>query len=198
MRDVFDALDLGVVDLVGHDVGGWVAYALAAAYPARVRRLAILEAGIPGIANPQGGAFSEASNHRSWHFGFNQLEGLPEALVEGRERAYLEWFFRAKSVRPDALDARDEYARAYARPGAMTRGWAYYRAYHDSARHHLALAVPVLALGGEAGMGDGQARIMGKLAPDVRSVVVPDDGHYVPEEQPERVAGALLAFLDAP
>jgi pimeloyl-ACP methyl ester carboxylesterase len=29
----------------------------------------------------------------------------------------------------------------------------------------------------------------------VKSVVIPDSGHFVPEEQPEALAAALLAFL---
>jgi pimeloyl-ACP methyl ester carboxylesterase len=38
----------------------------------------------------------------------------------------------------------------------------------------------------------------GSLRPyfsQVKSVVIPDSGHFVPEEQPEALAKTLLAFL---
>ena len=33
-----------------------------------------------------------------------------------------------------------------------------------------------------------------EVASDARGVAIPDGGHYLPEEQPEAVAEALLAF----
>ncbi len=40
---------LGLVNLVGHDVGTMAAYAYAAAHPADVRQLVLAEAGLPGL-----------------------------------------------------------------------------------------------------------------------------------------------------
>ena len=68
--------------VVGHDVGMRIAYSLAANYPEEIVGVGLSEAGIPGL-DPL----------RSWHFVFNQLLDLPEELVAGKERIYLEWLF---------------------------------------------------------------------------------------------------------
>jgi pimeloyl-ACP methyl ester carboxylesterase len=71
--------------LVGHDIGLMVAYAYAAAHPADVRRLALLDAPIPGTK-----VFEDMERSpRVWHFAFHNVQNLPESLVAGRERIYL-------------------------------------------------------------------------------------------------------------
>src|ERR687885_716656 len=42
------------IDLVGHDIGSWVAYPYAAAHPSEVKGLAILEVPPPGPSFPSG------------------------------------------------------------------------------------------------------------------------------------------------
>ena len=93
--------------LVGHDWGGPVAYALAAAHPEAVRKLAILDVTVPGC----GGDFSQGG--RRWHHQFHMTPDLPEALVTGREADYLGWFYRTFAYRPDAIGPADiaEYLR---------------------------------------------------------------------------------------
>ncbi|WP_319769408.1 alpha/beta fold hydrolase [Streptomyces europaeiscabiei] len=57
-------------DVVGHDIGTWTGYALAADHPERVGRLAILEAVIPGLT-PSPPFFGPAAvNLKLWQFGF--------------------------------------------------------------------------------------------------------------------------------
>ena len=104
--------------VVGHDWGGPTAYALAAAHPEAVTRLAILDVVIPG----DGGDFSQGG--RRWHHQFHLTPDLPEALTEGRERLYLSWFYRTFGHRPDAISEADidEYLRTYTQPGAMRAG----------------------------------------------------------------------------
>lgn len=58
------------------------------------------------------------------------MEGLPEALIQGRERLFLSWFFGpAKLVRNWAIESEafEEYLRASSRPGAVRAGLSYYR-----------------------------------------------------------------------
>ena len=59
----------GGLDVVGHDVGTWIAYAHAALYPADVRRLVLTDALVPGVLppNPPVGAPKDVENVRSWH-----------------------------------------------------------------------------------------------------------------------------------
>jgi pimeloyl-ACP methyl ester carboxylesterase len=63
----------GGVDIVGHDVGTWIAHAEAAMYPGDVKRLVVTEAVIPGISPPTpAGIPSEAVNLKSWQFAFTR------------------------------------------------------------------------------------------------------------------------------
>ena len=104
-----DVLGIDAFYLVGHDWGGPTAYAVAAAHPDAVRKLAILDVTIPGDGRPnisQGG--------RRWHHAFHQTLDLPEALVTGREDIYLGWFYRNYGARPDAI-AGGGYRRISAR-----------------------------------------------------------------------------------
>lgn len=195
---VHHRLGLDSFYLVGHDWGGPVAYALAAAHPDAVRRLAILDVTIPGDGSPnmsQGG--------RRWHHAFHQTLDLPEALIAGREDIYFGWFYQHYGARP--LDPRDvaEYLRVYRQPGALRAGFAYYRAIPTDIADNQATAagfklpMPVLALGGDRSWGRRTevAESLRRLAVDVQGGVIENCGHWIPEEQPEELLQRLLAFF---
>lgn len=187
--------------LVGHDWGGPVAYALAAAHREAVARLAILDVTIPGDGSD---VFSTSQGR--WHHGFHRTLDLPEALVHGRERTYVTWFLEHFAAHPGAIppDAVEEYVRCYSKPGAMRAGFAYYRAIPRDEEHNRAsiaeglLAMPVLALGGGVGMGRGElvAQSLARVATNVRGGVVEHCGHFLPEEAPEVLAPALLEHFE--
>jgi pimeloyl-ACP methyl ester carboxylesterase len=52
--------------------------------------------------------------------------------------------------------------------------------------------VPVVAIGGERGLGARVGQFVSMVAANVESVVLPGCGHFVPEECPE----AILEHLD--
>jgi hypothetical protein len=64
----------------------------------------------------------------------------------------------------------------------------------EFSRHKL--IIPVLALGGQTGVGDSLRQTMEALAHNVKGGVIPDCGHYMMEEQPELVARELLRFFE--
>lgn len=191
--------------LVGHDWGGPTAYALTAAHRDAVRRLAIIDVTIPGC----GGDFSQGG--KRWHHQFHITPDLPEALVQGREAIYLNWFYQTFAYRPDAVGPEDlaEYVRTYSQPGAMRAGFGFYRAMMQDAADNKAsiaqgkLKMPVLAMGGAVSYPHGRGRgpecgeSLKRVAENVRALVVPDSGHFVPEEQPEFVLRELLDFFGA-
>lgn len=76
--------------LAAHDVGAWVAYPYVALFGDEVRRLALLDAGIPGITLPDALPTAPERAWRTWHFAFHAIPDLPEMLIAGREREYLE------------------------------------------------------------------------------------------------------------
>lgn len=185
--------------VAGHDVGMWVAYALASDQPQAVQSLALTEAVIPGLA-PEPSIFAPPEqNIFLWHFMFNQLADLPEALIAGRERAYLEFMFNRWSLRRDRV-AVDVYVEAYSAPGGLRGGFAYYRAIPETMRQNREraqrpLAMPVLAIGAEHATGDAPLATMRGHAQDLSGVIVPDCGHFIMEEAAQPFIAALLPFL---
>ncbi len=198
-----DALGLDSVHFAGHDIGAWIGYAYAARHPHRVRRLALIDAAIPGIAPADAYALTPERVSKTWHFYFNALPELPEALVAGRERTFLAWLYSARSVNKTVFDeaALDEYARIYSAPGAMASGFAYYRAIFESIAQNretaaTRLAMPVLAIGGEQWLGPLMQKMVEPVAARLRTEVVSGSGHFVTEEAPADVSRLLQSFLE--
>jgi pimeloyl-ACP methyl ester carboxylesterase len=185
--------------VAGHDVGMWVAYALASDQPQAVQSLALTEAVIPGLA-PEPSIFAPPEqNIFLWHFMFNQLADLPETLIAGRERAYLDFMFNRWSLRRDRV-AVDVYVEAYSAPGGLRGGFAYYRAIPETMRQNREraqrpLTMPVLAIGAEHATGDAPLATMRGHAQDLSGVIVPDCGHFIMEEAAQPFIAALLPFL---
>ena len=183
--------------VVGHDIGLMVAYAYAAQFPVEVEKLAVMDAFLPGVA----GWEDVYNNPGIWHFRFNGP--TPEALVRGRERKYFDYFwndFAADKTHSIPEADRVAYAAAYARPGRMRAGWAYFVSFQQAAKDFAQLSqnklkFPVLAIGGEKANGDVLARQMKRVASDVTFVVLKNTGHWVLEERPKETSDALLKFL---
>jgi pimeloyl-ACP methyl ester carboxylesterase len=200
---VLDAFDARDCVLVTHDIGAWVGYAYAARRPERVTRLVLMDAAIPGLAPPQAFELSPQTAARLWHFYFNAMPDLPELLITGREHEFLSWLFRTKTA--DATfdqTAINIYAAAYSAPGRWSGGMGYYRAVFESMAQNkasaaTALTMPVLAIGGAAGMGAAMAAAAGRVARHVEAAVIDDCGHYIPEEQPAALLTVLLPFCQA-
>ncbi|MFG2927630.1 alpha/beta fold hydrolase [Streptomyces achromogenes] len=196
---------LGVRDywLAGHDIGAWVAFSLALNHESRLHGVALLDAGIPGITMPEAIPLDPAVAFKTWHFAFHVVPGLPETLIAGREREYVSWFLRTKSLASDAFEEAelDHYGAALAVDGGLRTGLAYYRDAAESARKNRAalerrrLTVPVLGISSSHGSIPDMAASLSPWAENVTGVLVPDAGHYIPEEQPEAVAAALTDFF---
>jgi pimeloyl-ACP methyl ester carboxylesterase len=193
------ARSLGVrkARVVGHDIGLMVAYAYAAQFPGEVEKLVVMDAFLPGVA----GWEAVYNNPAIWHFRFNGA--TPEALVEGRERTYFEHFwnnFAADKTRSIPEADRKAYTEAYARPGRMRAGWAYFVSFQQAAKDFAELSeaklnMPVLAIGGEKSLGEALAQQMKLVASDVTVVVLKNTGHWVLEENPKETTEALVKFL---
>src|SRR6266481_2315831 len=183
--------------VVGHDIGLMVAYAYAAQFPGEVEKLVVMDAFLPGV-----GEWGTVYNNPAiWHFRFNGP--TPEALVHGRERLYFEYFWNdlaADKTRSLPEADRKAYAEAYARPGRMRAGCAYFVSFQQAAKDFAQLSqnkrpFPVLVIGGEKANGDVLARQLKLVASNVTVVILKDTGHWVLEERPKETSDALLKFL---
>lgn len=185
--------------VIGHDIGMWVGYALAADFPESVTCLAVTEAVIPGLAPPPPIFVSPEENIFLWHFMFNQISDLPEALVKGREETYLNYIFDKWSWHRDKV-AAETYIEAYKISGRLTAGFNYYRSIPETIRQNKirqmkALEMPVLAIGAEHATNDAPYETMKKVSTQLSSAIVKDCGHFIMEEQPEIFCSLILNFL---
>src|SRR5690606_1858093 len=99
-------------------------------------------------------------------------------------------------------EAIEEYARQLAAPGAIRAVTAYYKTVFEPAgleknrqRASTLLSIPVLALGGERGYGPHLVGAMRSVATQVTGGAVPGAGHYLPEEDPDRISDELIRFF---
>jgi pimeloyl-ACP methyl ester carboxylesterase len=195
---VLDVLKVQKVDLVTHDIGNMVGYAVAAQYLDRVVRWVAMDAPLPGI-----GPWDEIVRSPAlWHFNFRGPD--VERLVKGRERIYLDRFWNELSAHPMSIDeaTRRHYAALYARPGAMHSAFDQFAAFAQDAVDNKAFAakgkltMPILAIGAEKSFGAAMADDLRFVASDVSASVIPDSGHWLMEEQPAATIAAILAFLN--
>jgi pimeloyl-ACP methyl ester carboxylesterase len=195
---VMDALKIASADLVTHDIGNMVGYALAAQYPARITKWVVIDAPLPGIGNWE----EIKQSPLLWHFNFRGPD--EERLVAGRERIYLDRFYNELSADPKKIveATRQHYAALYARPHAMHDAFEQFGAFNQDAIDNKALlakggklTMPVLALGGEKSFGTAQADTLRFVATNVTMGIVPGSGHWIMDENPQATTALIVNFL---
>jgi pimeloyl-ACP methyl ester carboxylesterase len=201
IHQLIQSLQLEKPYVVGHDIGGAVAYALARLHPEALRGMMILDVPIAGVP-----PWDEIKNNPGlWHVGFHNAPGLAEKLLAGREAIYLDYFLHAWIADPKSITDEDveRYACAYAMPGRLEASMRMYRELDKSEafgkRMKGPLDVPTVLVGGAA-PGKGFAAVLPKQAQGLkesglRSVAVEtvaNSGHYLVDEQPAR----LLALIE--
>ncbi|HJL19255.1 MAG TPA: alpha/beta fold hydrolase [Sandaracinaceae bacterium LLY-WYZ-13_1] len=192
----------GRVHLVGHDWGAAAAYVAAMRAPERWASLTALSVPHP-LTFLRALARSPAQLSRSWYMGFFQLPVLPEmalrrGLIERLWRAWSPGFeppaaHLAEVVRTviGSLPGPIEPYRAMTRP--PREAWARVRDARGDR-----IAVPTRYLHGAddgciaASVAEGQEACF--VGPFTSRVT--DGGHFLPIEQPDAVAHAILAQAD--
>ena len=197
IHELVRSLGVAKARVVGHDIGLMVAYAYAAQFPSETEKLVVMDAFLPGVA----GWESVYNNPDLWHFRFHGP--TPAALVQGRERAYFDYYwndFAADKNHSIPEADRVAYAAAYARPGRMMAGWGYFSSFPQAAKDFAQLSqtkltMPVLSIGGEKSLGTVLGEQMKLVASDVTVIVLTNTGHWLMEENPKATMDALVKFL---
>ena len=196
---ILDELKASRVSLVTHDIGNMVGYALAAQFPDRVDRWAVMDAPFPGLGTWE----QQLLNPRVWHFNFRGPD--VERLVAGRERILLDRFYNELSANPAGIDeqTRRHYAALYARPGAIHNALGgQFAAFSKDAEENKALfakvgklRMPVLAIGGDHSYGAAMKTEVEAIASNVQGAVIANSGHWIMEEQPQQAIAVITGFL---
>jgi pimeloyl-ACP methyl ester carboxylesterase len=195
---LLDALGVDECDLVGHDWGGWTAQLLAIRAPQRFRRVALLN--ISHIWQTPAKVVRRL--HRLAYQPLVAAPGLGPLVQRGR---LLWWFMGRAGIQRDGVA---EFRAAMREPGRAVAGSKVYRTFltrevpagargrYDAAR----ITVPTRVLFGLDDVAIHPSMLDGfeDHADDVRITNVPDCGHFIVDEQPERVSAWLLEVLAEP
>jgi pimeloyl-ACP methyl ester carboxylesterase len=187
--------------VVAHDFGAWCAYSWALLFPSDFKSLTLIEAGIPGVTLLNDIQLSDYK--RKWNFIFMMVPDLPAELTKGKEDIYVGWWYKNKVFKPGAVPPNDvaAYVAAYARPGRMDAAFDYCRNIvvdmeFNKKQFTGKSPIRLLAVGGQHSI-PAMGEALQPCFEHVTSVVIPDSGHFVPEEQPAALAKALVPFLGA-
>ena len=184
--------------VVGHDWGGVVAWRVAARFPERVTRAAILNAPHPATLRRYVRRHPTQAL-KSWYVAFFQLPAVPELALRMGGFWVLRRVLRRTS-RPDTFSADDlrHCREAWSRPGALTGSLAWYRALRLSAPPETArVGPPVRIIWGDrdAFLDRGLAEAGAALCETAEIVHLPDATHWVQHEESSEVNRLLLEFF---
>lgn len=188
--------------VAGHDRGARVAYRLALDHPESVSRLAVLDI-VPTADVWSGMAAEQAVD--MWHWPFlAQPDGLPERMIGADPGWFVRYILTHQGGEGFAFPSAhlDDYISCAHEPATVAAWCADYRAGWsidrtlDEADRGSTLELPLLVLWGETGSLKGRdgVELWRAWAADVRGEALPC-GHFVPEEQPDRVASHFLEFF---
>ncbi|MEV4757838.1 alpha/beta hydrolase [Micromonospora sp. NPDC049559] len=197
IRELVRHLGYEKVNVAGEDVGSWIAFFFAANHPEVTRKLAMWEPGAPGERALHMPALPPPGGPNVWHLGFNQLDGLPEKLLEGRYRIVVDWLADQFSGDPGAIDeeSRQIYGRAFDSVESIRAVAGWYRTLYQDIQEAVSypkLTMPVLVPSShlETSRASNEWR-----ATDIRFVEFAGAGHYISEERPEQLSRELIKFF---
>ena len=194
------------VHVVGHDMGGLIAFTLASRWPDRVASLVISECLLPGTD-----AFVEEPRKNPnlyFHYAFHGIENLPEVLISGREKTYIDFFINHSCYRLGAFPMRviERYANAYSQPGALRCALNLFRAFDKDAEDMTRwvadngkCSMRTLVLNGEhSSHGEFAMGMMLEAVQDdkLELAEIEEAGHFIAEENPGAMADIILAWAD--
>ena len=206
-----DALGIGRFTLVGHDWGGAAAWAAALAHPERIARLVIINAPHPLIFQ-KSLIDDEAQRAASQYITALRSPGVEAAIQTMGFDTFLEKTIGANAdLRLLSEAERRAYVEEWSQPGAITAMINWYRATdiivpapgekaHNPLWTNLPfphLKMPTLIVWGlkDKALLPVQLEGLNGLVDDLRIVVEPNAGHFIPWEQPETVTSAIRDFV---
>jgi pimeloyl-ACP methyl ester carboxylesterase len=186
------------INLAGHDIGLMVAYAYAAQFQGEVKKLALMDALLPGVEPVWSNVKGQA-----WWFGFFGWPASGE-VVAGKEREFLTnfWPLVGYVKNPFTKEETEEFIRAYAVPGATTGAFHWFGAFEQDAKDNLVfmktkLKMPLLAMGGEHYAAAFLEEHCKLVAEHVTGSNIKGAGHWLVQENTPQVQQDLIAFFTA-
>jgi pimeloyl-ACP methyl ester carboxylesterase len=202
LAGMVDALGASEAVIVGHDVGGILAWQFALDYPALTRAVVSLNTPfLPRPAVPYT-RFLRLNPLTSYIVALQQQNA--EAVIAADVFGFVERVFLTLARNPAAfpLPVLRRYAAALAMPGAVAAALGYYRSLDRSweltagdERRRIAAPALMLAADGDAIFPLASSAVIHERVPHAVRRVVPACGHWTQQERPELVNRLLRRFL---
>lgn len=210
-KDIYELVNhmgFAKVNLLGHDIGGMVAMSFAFNYPETIEKLIVMDGAHPseGMLQmpllPAKGTFTDKMNVNmpyAWWMAFNQVKNLPEKLLEGRFRYLIDYLLSYVMLDDTRMSdfEREVYASVYNKPENIRASNAWYQSFAvdiEDSKNYNPLTMPVLGIGSNSSynyikIGLPYVAINSKVEGIINS------GHYMIEENPEKVIELVTGFL---
>jgi pimeloyl-ACP methyl ester carboxylesterase len=198
IKRLMDELGIQKANIVGHDIGGMIAYAFAAQFPEMTQTVTIMDVPLPGTP-----IFTAISRDpRAWHFSFHDDPVAPEQMVTGKEQFYYSYFMQRVDAGSGVIGETEikHAVEAYSVPETMRTGFEWFRAAKQDAEDNKVfmakkLEMPVLGLNaGKLAPFPYIVDMMKPLAVTVEGQPL-DSGHWIPETVPDQLSALLIDFF---
>jgi len=196
IHELVKKLGYNSVNFAGHDIGLMVAYAYAAQYGNEVKKLALMDALLPGIEP----VWSQVSAS-AWWFGFFAWPASGD-IVKGKEKEFLTNFWPMVGHVKDPFTAEEtaEFVRAYAVKDGAKSSFKWFGAFPQDGKDNLVFAktklkMPLLAMGGEYFAAAFLKEHSKLVAENVSESKIAGSGHWLVQENTAQVQKDLLAFF---
>ncbi|MFJ9659304.1 alpha/beta fold hydrolase [Streptomyces griseoflavus] len=194
---LLDALDIDRADIVAHDIGGAIGMRFAVAHPERVRRLLLIDS-----------VSYDSWPSPTWR---RIIDENPDDFTSMSQDEFDALLTRQLTMTvADESRMTGDVLRAYLEPHSSPLGRVSF--FEHQVRHYDAkyteeisgrlerLTMPVRILWGEKDQWQPlhYAKRLSDALPDATLVTLPDAGHFLMEDAPERVVEEIRTFLTAP
>ena len=197
---LIDALGYEKVNLVGHDWGAVVAWALAIKYPERLHKLGIMNVPHPAVMK----RFLQRDleqMRRSWYVFFFQLPWIPEMVLKvnhwRRTVGALRDSDKSQSFTNEDIE---KYREAWSQPNAMTSMLNWYRAAVRSlglVSSDMRIKIPTLMMWGmkDVALTHRMARPSMDYVDEGNLILFPEATHWVQHDAADEVNHYLVDFI---
>lgn len=184
--------------LVGHDLGGNIAWMMGILYPQLLEKLIIINMPHPAVMkkyllkNPK-------QMLKSWYAGFFQLPFLPEKISQAFDYKILETAM-VKSAQPETFSDKDmeRYKQAWNQPGALKAMINWYRAYkYSTLDTNKEVNIPALMIWGqnEPFLHHEMVYESKNKCKEGHIEFIQDATHWVHHEKPQQVNALMYSFI---
>lgn len=207
MSALIEALGVGRVGIVSHDVGATVTQVLARRSPDRLAGLFFLNFMYPGI----GSRFTAPDHVQNvWHMYFNQTDLAPKLVGASPDgvRLFITYFLKHWSYRNDAFTAQvvDDFVANFEEPGNLEGGFQHYRAVAEQRKTEMSENAPdpvpidlptcVRWADHDPTFDPAWTDRLPEFFSNLDFAPFPGVGHFPHREDPDRAAHEIANFFD--